>query len=841
MTNGQIRDLCTALLHAETEDEVIELLKKAGFWDRPELWRHYGDLENNWGQGGNQQSLAEAALVEKIVNSVDARLINECLERGIDPRGPDAPKSIREAVSRFFEGGTGKKMATGGFIEEWSDEKIREVAQGITLCGTGTRPIMNLTIADCGEGQTPRKIPLTIMSLSKSNKMYIPFVQGQFNQGGTGALRFCGRHNLQLVVSRRNPKLLGPDPDDNDNNWGFTVVRRERPEGGRKNSILSYLAPVGVGDAHPDRKGDILSFAAPTMKIYPDKDSPYGREATYGTAIKLYDYKYLGERSNIIRGRSILSRLDLLLPEIALPIRLYEFRTGQNGKYLEPGSRETTLSGLRRRLNNTPNVEKGFPLTLPFSPAGEQLYATVYAFKPAGSSRDDEEDSEEDSKKKKLGGLTRYRKREGVLFVRNGQTQGTLPKDFFRRDAMKMKTLADDLLVFVECDNMSDEVREDLFMPSRDRLTENDFKVEMIDCLEQTIRNDETLRLLRNQRQKELMTDKMKDDKPLADVLQNLIKNSPNLTALLQLGQRITAPFNTNPTAQDEKPFKGEIYPTFFKVKGTAYGETHKRECPINYRMRLQFETDARDDYFARRIEGGKFSMTWTDKAGKEQKVSIVGPTLRSGVASVMVTLPDGVEVSDVLAMTAVTEDTRATFTNKILVAVRPWAEHRKGGETKKRDNTPTDQQGKDRERPRQLSTPKMDLVYRDRWEKLKFDEFTAMKVGVEYDAEENEIPVFQINMDNTPLLNEIKQRRLDDEAARNQFVYGNVLVGLSLLLQDKDKGEQPPDAVQVKVEDQIDSMCRALAPFMLSLTTLGEQDLSVEGEQIDGLEAATG
>jgi hypothetical protein len=841
MTNGQIRDLCIALLHAETEDEVIGLLKKAGFWDQPALWRHYGDLENNWGQGGNQQSLAEAALVEKIVNSVDARLINECLERGIDPKGPDAPKSIREAVSRFFEGGTGKKIATGGLVEEWSDEKIRQVAQGITLCGTGTRPIMNLTISDCGEGQTPRKIPLTIMSLSKSNKMYIPFVQGQFNQGGTGALRFCGKHNLQLVVSRRNPKLLGPDPDDEDTSWGFTVVRRERPEGGRKNSILSYLAPVGVGDAHPDRKGEILSFAAPNMKIFPDKDSPYGREATFGTAIKLYDYQYLGERSNIIRGRSILSRLDLLLPEIALPIRLYEFRKNQAGKYLDPGSRETTLSGLLRRLNNTPNVEKGFPITLPFSPAGEQLYATVYAFKPAGTPRDDEDDEEGDPKKKKLGGLTRYRKREGALFVRNGQTQGALPKDFFRRDAMKLKTIADDLLVFVECDKMSDQVREDLFMPSRDRLTENDFKVEMIDGLEQALKNDESLRLLRNRRQKELMTDKMKDDRPLADVLQHLIKSSPNLTALLQLGQRITAPFNANPTgSHEEKQFKGEIYPTFFKVKGTAYGQTHKRECPINYRMRLQFETDARDDYFSRRIEGGKFSLTWTDKAGKEQKVSIVGPNLRSGLASVMVTLPEGVTVGDMLAMTAVAEDTRASFKNKIEVTIKPWAEHRQGGTTKPREKNPNEQQGKDRERPRQLATPKIDPVYRDRWETLKFDEYTAMRMDVEYDDADNEIPVFRINMDNTPLLNEIKQRRLDDQAARNQFMYGNVLVGLSLLLQDKEKGEQPPDAVLMKVEDRIDSMCRALAPFMLSLTTLGQEDLS-DGEQIDGLEAATG
>jgi hypothetical protein len=37
-------------------------------------------------------------------------------------------------------------------------------------------------------------MPETILSLARSNKMYIPFVQGQFNQGGTGALRFCGYH-----------------------------------------------------------------------------------------------------------------------------------------------------------------------------------------------------------------------------------------------------------------------------------------------------------------------------------------------------------------------------------------------------------------------------------------------------------------------------------------------------------------------------------------------------------------------------------------------------------------------------------------------------------------------
>jgi hypothetical protein len=193
MNNGQIRDLCVSLLDAETEDEVIALLREAGYWEDPTVWRHYGDVENNWGQGGNQQSLAEAALVEKIVNAVDARLINECLERGIDPRGPDAPKNIREAVSRFFEGGSGDRISIGGFLEEWTAEKIRQVAQGITLCGTGTKPILNLTISDCGEGQSPRKLPTTIMSLNKSNKMYIPFVQGSSIRVAPARCAFAAR------------------------------------------------------------------------------------------------------------------------------------------------------------------------------------------------------------------------------------------------------------------------------------------------------------------------------------------------------------------------------------------------------------------------------------------------------------------------------------------------------------------------------------------------------------------------------------------------------------------------------------------------------------------------
>ena len=103
MDDSDLEYLCLNLIRADTEDEVITLLKDAGYWDNPPAWRYYGDYENNYNVVGNQMRRPDAALVEKLVNSIDARLMNECLARGIDPTSDAAPQSIREAVAKFFE------------------------------------------------------------------------------------------------------------------------------------------------------------------------------------------------------------------------------------------------------------------------------------------------------------------------------------------------------------------------------------------------------------------------------------------------------------------------------------------------------------------------------------------------------------------------------------------------------------------------------------------------------------------------------------------------------------------------------------------------------------------
>lgn len=839
------KSLCEALLKADGESTVIDLLKDYNFWDRPELWRHYGDVENNWGQSGNQQSLAEAALAEKIVNSVDARLINECFMRGIDPKGTYAPRSVSDAVAEFFDDRKGGKIATGDGIKEWGDEKIRSIAEEATLCTTGERPSqLNITIADSGEGQTAQRLPDTILSLSKSNKMYIPFVQGQFNQGGTGALRFCGTHNLQLVISRRNPAILGENPAPEDHEWCFAVVRRERPEKGRKNSIYTYLAPVGVGEQAKEREGSVLSFAADTFGIFPNDDGPYERHADYGTAIKLYDYNFMGERSNILRGKSLLSRLNLLLPEIALPVRFYEYRTNKDGAYLSVGSRRTTAMGLLRRISDSDNVEKGFPVSIPLQPDGEKLIAHIYAFVPTGSSRNEEEGSL-DGKVRKLGGARSYRKNEGVLFLRNGQTQGSWPKDYFRRNNVKMKPLADDLLVFVECDDLSDFVREDLFMPSRDRLAENAFKTSLLKALEDTVRECPQLKELRNKRQEERLQARIEEEHPLADVLESLIQGSPNLATLLQMGQRIPAPFNTQVTSADETiKFRGKYYPTVFKYKGVEYGTAVDLSRPINHRIRLTFETNAEDKYFTRAVERGSFDLVWTDCGRDEKNVSITGPNLKNGIATVMMGFPEEAEVGKKINYLARVKDSMRSF--EIPIHITPSAEvHRKGGGSGDGINPPGKRRGNEREKSMEMALPNIKRIYREDWDRVGFDEFTSMKVeslGPTGADENTEIYEFMVNMDNTPLKNESKQKRLTEEQHRlvcEQFLYGNVLIGLSLLLEDKktNKNGSPDSDVPIEnIEERIESVCRAMAPFIPALVSLGSAELELDNH-FEGLE----
>lgn len=834
MDNEQIKQLCLSLMEADTEEEVITILRGAGYWDDRPVWRFYGDFENNYSTIGNQAARPDAALIEKLVNSLDARLMNECLVRGIDPEGPSAPRSIQEAVAAFFEDGK-LKSARAGLIKEWGDKKRTEIARDITLTATGATAREGnpcFTISDCGEGQTPEMMPNTLLSLIRENKLRIPFVQGKFNMGGTGALKFCGQHGLQLIVSRRNPAILKNKIDHpSELHWGFTIVRREYPEGSRRSSVYIYLAPVGAEDT--PSKGGVLHFMANSMPIfpsaYPKTPEPYGRLSEWGTLIKLYEYEIgPGFKGQIPLTGSVKDPVDLLLPEVALPIRIHECRE----KFWKPGSKaasfETTITGLSVRLDDdkAENLEENFPTSSPIAVKGEQMTATIYAFKK--------------------GTARRYRKNEGIIFTVNGQAHAHFSTNFFRHKNVKLSYLDDAILVMVDCSNVSGKTREDLFMNSRDRLSGGELSSNLKYELEEMLKNHAGLKELQGRRRREAIEAKISEDKPLENILKSLIKHSPTLTNLFLLGQRASNPFKSL-KVKSELKFEGKRYPTYFKFKGIDYGKVLNRECHINMRCRITFETDATNDYFSRDIDPGERSL-YIVKGESHSPIDNFVLNLWNGLAQLSIKLPDNCNIGDELHFVAtVTDPTqRNPFENTFMVKVKPVVKPPiyKPPPPSKPPKPPGKEEGLEREIPSGIQLPNIIEIYESEWETKEFTKTTALRIKNAGDTEGNgtdgngtDIYDFFVNMDNIYLKIELKLAGEDARITRLRFKYGLVLLGLALLQQEMQKAKktlpyeegevEKDDAEGADIEKKVEEFSCAVAPVLLPLIkSLGDLDV---------------
>lgn len=817
MDNQACLDLCLALMRADTEDQVIRLLSEAGYWNDSRMWRYYGDYENNYNTIGNQQSHSEAALVEKLINSIDARLMNECLTRGIPPESQAAPQSTREAVAMFFEDGARPTSERGGLVKYWPASKRTEVGRGITLAATGYKPRQGnpcITIADCGEGQTPEMMPETLLSLTRSNKLRIPFVQGKFNMGGTGVLKFCGKHNLELIVTRRNPAIVGRSPSHlSDLQWGFTVVRREDPVGGRRSSVYTYLAPLDAV-TNPGR-GGVLRFSADSLPLFPEKQNPYARWAQWGTLIKLYEYSFKGN-SHILRKDGLLSRLDILLPDLALPVRLYECRDfgGHEGSF------ETNVNGLSVRLDDGKSdaLEEGFPSSSIIRASGETMTVRVYAFKK--------------------GKADTYRNDEGVVFVVNGQTHGRLTTDFFRRKNVGLSYLADSVLVIVDCTDLSGRAREDLFMNSRDRLSNNELRHQIEEALEDLLKNHCGLRDLKERRRRQEIESRIDDSKPLEDVLKNILRTSPTLAKLFLKGERLSTPFKALGAGEKEQPFESKRYPTYFRFRGRDYGEQLHRECHINMKCRITFETDADNDYFSRDEDPGTFSLTRYLPDGSTQSVRDVTVNVYNGVAIVTLRLPEDCAVGDTLKYVAYVSDrTRVfPFENTFTVRVRKEAQAGPGGRGTRQAGSPSAREGEDRDMEAGIALPTITEVYESEWpnQSPPFDKFTALRItnSGETTAAGESIYDFKVNMDNVYLKTEMKAGASDPGATRARFKFALVLMGLALL-QDNVRQESAREQMEdcdANIEDKVADFTRAAAAVLLPMIqVLGA--LSLEGD----------
>jgi len=842
--------LALALLNSDSESEVIDLLKKAGYWDDPGAWRLLGDKDGNYSTIGNQQARPEAALVEKIVNSVDARLMNACLEEGIDPESHRAPRSIRHAISVLFDG-CDPATFREGTIADWTQTKTLEQARHITVAITGNKPAQGrpcVSIADSGEGQSPGLFPDTFMSIDKSNKLRIPFVQGKYNMGGTGALKFCGKQSLQLTISRRNPRIIEgwrekgakwTSTDPRDNEWGFTIVRRELPSGAAgdvRNSVFRYLAPLkkNQGDV-----GQVLSFKSESIPMFPDDNRPYSRAGGHGTVVKLFEYDSKGMGSHAFMKGGMKTPVETLLPHIALPVRMHECRA-YRGK--EAASFATNIVGLGVRLNENraDNLEDGYPTTASFVVQGESMTAQIYAFKG------DKAES--------------YSTNEGIILTVNGQTHGVIPKTFFQRERVKMGRLARSLIVLIDCSEISVKAREDLFMASRDRLSNGELRKQIEEELEDIIGKHQGLKELRERRRLEEISNRLGESKPLEKVLDSIIKNSPALSRLFLFGQRLSKQHSAD---TDEKPgggvgreggnanFEPRPHPTYFRFHKRKYGDSLDRNAEIDRRCRIKFDTDAQNDYFERSHLRGMYELEVID-GPLEGLVLDHNMNIHEGIANWSIKLPDErVDVGNKLTVQCTVNDETLIepFVNIARITVTPHQVHEppekpysreintSGGKKSEGGTGPDGEGGTSRGQGAKdsggIALPEIEEVTRAHaaWSKYQFQDSTACKV-IEDEVDGQSSFTFYINVENLSLRAEMKDSKRDVVLLKKKFVWGNVLIGLALIHESKRvprKANAEENANVVDVFAEIDGVTQAMAPFLLPmiehLGSLSEQD----------------
>ena len=242
-------------------------------------------------------------------------------------------------------------------------------------------------------------------------------------------------------------------------------------------------------------------------------------------------------------------------------------------------------------------------------------------------------------------------------------------------------------------------------MNSRDRLRDGvAIRHEIEKQLEDLIRNHPGLRALREERRREEIENKLQDSKPLAEVIENIIKKSPTLSKLFLEGVRIKNPFNLVNTKVSTE-FKGKKFPSYFRLS-KQYPKENPKSCPINRRFRIQFETDAENEYFNRDQEPGQFSISFNDNV-----IENFALNLWNGLATLTVELPADASVGDALLFKTAMIDSFRTepFHNEFYIEIGEQEENISGKGGKRKSPPDGDDNKNERKSPSSLALPNME------------------------------------------------------------------------------------------------------------------------------------
>ncbi len=747
------------LLEAVTSAGVMDVVRDEDYryyFDDPSNWKPYGGREKNWDTVGNQQTNPVGALTELITNGIDAVLLRKAREGGMkDFRSEKAPRSMFEAVRHFFP-----QVVEGKIINLEPDQRTK-LAEQCILIGVKRGERKNsqyptYTIVDFGEGQTPEAFPNTFLSLGEKNKEGIAFVQGKFNMGSTGSLRFCTRSDIlkghyKLIVSRRY---------DHDY-WGWTLVRVHGVKIGESLPVAEYFAPGGA----------VPRFRAKALSAFGHEKLGVVKE---GSIVRLYEYD-IGPNARAV-DLGLYNALTVSLLDCALPVQVYDFDANPlsgKGGLREEGIAARTFGGLNIVLRASEGSDdEPEPEAEDKSESDQKATEFVHLVL--------EEKHEELGHIKILA--IGVRKLKGfletqparVFYTLNGQTHAFERASFYNT-RVGLGDLRNHLVVNVVCDDMDKTALATIFMPDRERKASNNLSRMLEDLVIKALKDDDRLRAYAAEIRRRRATEHVEDDAQTKDFLNELVKLDPDIKELFGLGAYVT---DTGKAPGGQKPFEGKKFPTFLKPLNLRSDGTHYiKEVPLNASRRIECGTDASNDYLTRIDSPG---WTWCSHSATEAPHSV---KLRNGTATYTVRPPKTAEVGDELTVEFGFQDNGRNFEPLKFAVVLRFVEEEKPSKTKPGKRTDT----KEKEMLA-LGMPEFRWVDEKEWSEHSFNEDSGAYVQT------GDKTVVHINHDNRFLrMFRIKEK---DEGARilheNMFRLGLGILTLSIHKRAAAESQDP-------------------------------------------------
>ncbi len=742
-----MKQLFFKLYNAQNETDLQTVIDSTPLFQDQENWYPLGDNENNFGTIENQQASAIGALIEKFTNSIDATLMKKCYELGIDPKSADAPKTMQEAVDRFY--GEKHQWLSSDFVKKES-LGIQVIADGITKKKSARTYDTSLTIYDDGEGQDPKDFENTFLSIGKGNKNDILFVQGKYNMGGTGSIVFCGKNRYQLIASKKY---------DDSGAFGFTLIRKhpfsEEDKRTKKNTWYEYLKI----------EGKIPSFSIESLNI-----GLHQKEFTTGSIIKLYSYD-LPEGARSVISKDLKDRVDEFLFEPALPILLVDNKE----RYPKDRELKRVSFGLKKRLEKDESkyIEDYFTLDLDNSTAGK-MKITSYVFKTKIGDKNV-------TKSRETIRNEFFRSKMYVVFTMNGQVQGHLTNEFISR-SLKFGLLKDHLLIHVDCTNMEYDFRSQLFMASRDRLKEGEEYRFLRDLLTKELKNSKLAKIHKDRKDSISV-----DSADTSELIKSFTKNLPLNSDLLKLlnktfdiekeddKKKKKSKPKKNKKSKEEEEFTPQRFPSFFKFKGSKNG-VNAIKIEKGKSRTIQFSTDVENHYFDRDDDSGEITISLVDVGNNEtdggdakgtpkdisETFDISKSSPEDGKIKISLTPTETMDVGDDVQIKVDLSSPEGDFEELIWIEIAQPQKENKKKEDEKEEND-------------KIGLPELVLTAQNStdekiipWEKLnEFTDMTYDNVMYIYSSDGEMLERIYINLDSTILKNH--KSKLNNNSAREK------------------------------------------------------------------------